>query len=151
VLLDGQEKCLLYTATSTNRKWRIVVSTESEVRVILERIDNAWRHKQFSGLENCFHEDAVILGPGYVEFGRGRQKCAESYKEFATNAQVLDYKETDHSLRIWQNTAVYTFKWEMTYQRESGPKHEAGTDQMVLELTSDGWQVVWRYLYFHTA
>jgi ketosteroid isomerase-like protein len=127
------------------------MSAEVAVRAILERIDNAWHHKQFSGLESCFHEDAVIVGPGYVEFGRGRQKCAESYKEFASNAQILDYKESNHSLRIWHNTAVYTFHWEMTYQREAGPKHDTGTDQMVLEQTPEGWQVVWRYIYFQPA
>lgn len=56
--------------------------------------------KKFEGLEQYFHEQAVIVGPGYVEYAIGRGKCAESYREFATNADVLDYSEEAHSLRI---------------------------------------------------
>ena len=51
-----------------------------EVRQVIARIEAAWRSKQFTGPEMCFHEDAVIVGPGYVEYARGRGKCAESYR-----------------------------------------------------------------------
>jgi len=124
------------------------MSAESAVREVIARIDAAWRSKQFDGLEQCFHEDAAILGSGYVEYAHGREKCTESYKEFATNAAVLSYSESAHSLRIWENVAVYTFSWEMAYQRDLGPKREAGTDQLVFQLGSLGWQLVWRYIYF---
>jgi hypothetical protein len=32
---------------------------EGAVREVIERIDAAWRSKQFDGLEACFHRDAV--------------------------------------------------------------------------------------------
>ncbi len=64
-------------------------SAEHPVREVIAKIDAAWRLKQFDGLDECFHEEAVIVGPGYAEFARGRKKCAESYREFATNAAVL--------------------------------------------------------------
>ncbi len=126
-------------------------SAESEARHVIARIEAAWCSKQFAGLEMCFHEDAVIVGPGYLEYARGRGKCAESYREFATNAQVLDYSESAHVLRLWGSTAVYTFAWEMTYQRDAGPKQEVGTDQLVFQNTASGWQVVWRYIYFQPS
>jgi ketosteroid isomerase-like protein len=125
--------------------------TESAVREVIARIDAAWRRKQFDGLDACFHEQAVIVGPGYTEFARGRAKCAESYREFANNASVLAYSESGHSLHIWQTTAIYTFAWEMTYQREQGPKQETGTDQLVFQLGTNGWQLVWRYISFEQA
>jgi len=115
---------------------------------VIAKIDAAWRRKQFDGLEECFHEDAVIVGPGYAEFARGRDKCAESYREFATNAAVLSYSESSHTLRTWDTIAVYTFAWEMQYQRQEGPKREAGTDQLVFEFARNRWQLVWRYIYF---
>jgi hypothetical protein len=127
------------------------MSAEDAVRVVLGKIDAAWRLKQFEGLDDCFHERAVIVGPGYAVYGSGREKCAESYREFAMNAQVLSYSESSHALRIWDSTAVYTFAWEMTYERDSGPKTESGTDQFVLELTPAGWQVVWRYIQFQPS
>ncbi len=127
------------------------MSAEAEIREVIAKIDAAWRAKELEGLEGCFHEDAVIAGPGYAEYARGRVKCAESYREFATNAAVLSYSESAHVLRVWGTTAIYTFAWEMTYQRERGPRQEAGTDQLVFELAEGRWQVVWRYIHFRPA
>ena len=121
---------------------------EDGVRDVIAKIDAAWRLKQFEGLDDCFHRDAVIVGPGYVEFARGRDKCAESYREFATNAAVPSYSESSHMLRTWATTAVYTFAWEMKYQRQEGIRREAGTDQLVFEYESGRWQLVWRYVFF---
>jgi hypothetical protein len=127
------------------------LNAEGAIRDTLARIDAAWRNKEFDGLETCFHEHAVIVGAGYVEYASGRNKCAESYREFATNADVLAYSEDSHSLRIWETIAVYTFQWTMTYRRESGTRTEQGTDQLVLQEGPEGWHVVWRYIFFEPA
>jgi len=127
------------------------MAAEMEIQDVIDVINAAWKEKRFDGLEKCFHEKAVIVGPGYVEFANGREKCAESYREFSSNAEVLEYAESGHVLRNWDSTAVYTFNWKMTYQRENGPKTEEGTDQLVLESGPSGWQVVWRYIYFQLS
>lgn len=122
--------------------------SESAVRKVIAQIESAWRNKEFAGLEECFHEDAVIVGSDYVEFARGRAKCAESYRDFATNTSVLSYAESAHSLRLWETTAIYTYNWEMTYQREDSQAREKGSDQLVFQLTEDRWQLIWRYMVF---
>lgn len=73
------------------------------------------------------------MGPGYLEFARGRDQCAEGFREFATNAGALDYSDAGHALRTWETTAIYTYAWKMTYQREQGPNHDSGTDQLVFQ------------------
>ena len=52
-------------------------------------------------------------------------------------------------LRVWAATAVYTYSWEMIYEREKGVKKENGTDQLIFERTSEGWQMAWRHIDFH--
>jgi ketosteroid isomerase-like protein len=123
-------------------------SAEHAIREVIAKIDAAWRLKQFDGLDECFHKDVVIVGPNYVEMACGREQCAESYREFATNAEVLSYRESSHALRTWETTAVYTFAWEMQYQRQESPRRESGTDQLVFELAQSRWQLVWRCLCF---
>jgi hypothetical protein len=118
------------------------------IRGVIEKINATWRTKVFDGLEQCFHQEAVIVGPGYAEFARGRAQCAESYREFATNASVLSYAESAHALRIWESVAVHTFASEMEYQRQDGPTREVGTDQLVFEFVQGRWQLVWRYIFF---
>jgi len=82
---------------------------EIAIRSVIKRIDAAWREKKFAGLDECFHEDAVIAGPKFAEYAVGGKACAASYREFAANAAVLEYSEFDHRLRLWPDTAVYTF------------------------------------------
>jgi uncharacterized protein (TIGR02246 family) len=129
----------------------VSTSTDHPVRDVIARIDAAWRRKQFEGLVECFHEDAVIVGPGYVEFARGAEKCAESYREFAMNAALLSYTESSHTLRTWEGAAVYTFAWEMEYERAEGPKRETGTDQMVFANAQGHWRLIWRYICFEPS
>jgi hypothetical protein len=121
---------------------------EADVRAVLARIEAAWKERQFDGLDECFDKEAVIVGPNYSVFASGRTACAESYREFATNARVLAYSESDHALRIWEGTAVYTFSWRMTYQRDGGPKADVGTDQLILGLSQRAWRVLYRFINF---
>ena len=121
---------------------------EGAIRAVLSRIDAAWQQKRFDGLADCFDANAVILGPGHAVYASGRVACSESYREFASNAAVLDYVESNHGLRIWGGTSVYTFSWRMTYRRDSGPKTEEGTDQLVLGWDGDVWWVLFRYIHF---
>ena len=100
-------------------------NAESIVRDVIARIDAAWRQKQFDDLADCFHEHAAICGPGYVPYATGSTACANSYREFELNASVLSYSESGHALRMFDHTAVYTFRWTMTYQREQAPEARA--------------------------
>jgi hypothetical protein len=130
------------------KKEEMMHPSESALRKIIIQIENAWRFKQFDGLEICFHEDAVIVGPGYVELGRGRQQCAASYRDFAENASILSYTEASHTLQTWETTAIYTYHWDMTYERDAGVKRESGSDQLVFQLLQGRWQMVWRFMFF---
>lgn len=121
---------------------------EQAIRAVLERIEAAWRRNDFDGLEDCFDRKAVIVGPGYVTYAAGRAACVESYREFASNADVLEYQESDRKLRQWRHTAICTLSWTMTYQRDGGAQHDSGTDQLVLERQDDRWRVVYRHIQF---
>ena len=128
-----------------------IEDSHPDVEAVIRRIDRAWREKQFDGLDQCFAEHAVITGPEHAVFAEGRQACAESYREFARNASVLQYTESGHRLRVFGATAVYTFAWEMEYRREGGSKLERGTDQLVLTHRDGAWQVAFRQITFAPA
>jgi ketosteroid isomerase-like protein len=122
---------------------------EAAIRRVLSRLDAAWRDRNFDGLNECFDENAIIVGPTYVtQYATGREACADSYREFARNPAILKYTETDHQLHSWSDSAVYTFSWEIVFQLGHGPQREAGTDQLVLSRFGDDWKVVFRYIYF---
>lgn len=124
---------------------------EHPVYEVIARIDSGWRLKKFDRFDECFDENAVIVGPGHTELARGRKKCAKSYRDFAASGAVLSFSESSHTLHTWETIAVYTFAWKMHYQRHAGAKHESGTDQLVFALTRDRRQLVWRYIYFEPS
>jgi len=123
-------------------------SAKEEVQGVIAQINRAWRDGDFSRLPECFAEDAVMVGPGYVELGRGRSFFVESYREFATGAAVLEYSETQSLIEVFGNVAICAYRWTMTYQRDGQPQTESGSDQFVLSRVDSRWQVVWRYLFF---
>jgi ketosteroid isomerase-like protein len=124
---------------------------EEAIRAVLKRLEDGWRHQHFAGLDSCFASDAVIVGPGGMVYAAGGAACAESYREFAANAEVLEYSESEHALRIWPGTAIYTFKWQMAYAREAGAKRECGTDELVLSIVDGEWRIVYRNIHFETG
>jgi ketosteroid isomerase-like protein len=122
---------------------------DAAVRSVLSRLDAAWRDKNFDALDECFHENAIIVGPTYTtQYATGRAACADSYREFARNPAIIRYTESGHELHTWLDTAVYTFSWDIAFQLGHGPQHESGTDQLVLSRFGDAWKVVFRYIYF---
>jgi ketosteroid isomerase-like protein len=122
---------------------------DAAIRTVLSRLDAAWRDKNFDGLEDCFDENAIIVGPTYAtQYATGRGACADSYREFARNPAIIKYVESNRELHTWPDTAVYTFSWEITFQLGHGPQRESGTDQLVLSRYGDVWKVVFRYIYF---
>jgi hypothetical protein len=121
------------------------------VRALIERINAAWRQKRLDGLDECFHPDALIVGPGHKVMARSRSACVESYRAFASDAGVLEYSEADHAVNVWGTTAVCTYSWIMTYQRGAVSSREAGTDQFVCTFESGQWLVVWRAIMFQAA
>jgi len=123
-------------------------SAKVDVRSVVARINRAWRDKDFSALPECFVEDAVMVGPDYVELGRGRAFFVASYREFATGAGVLDYAESDPLIEVFGDVAICAYRWTMTYERDGEARRESGSDQFVLSRIGKQWRVVWRCIFF---
>jgi hypothetical protein len=122
-----------------------------EIRNLVESINQAWKQGLTTQLREFFHPDIVIVGPGFQEIVRGQAACIESYREFSTNAKVHDYIESDFKIEVWDDTAVCTYAWTMTYERAGERSRETGTDQFVFSRQHGKWLVVWRYIYFEPA
>jgi uncharacterized protein (TIGR02246 family) len=121
---------------------------QQEVRGVVARINRAWRAKDFDALPDCFAENAVMVGPDYVELGRGRAFFVESYREFSASATVIDYSESEALTEVFGDVAICAYRWTMTYGRDNQTQTESGTDQFVLSRIDMQWRVVWRYLFF---
>jgi ketosteroid isomerase-like protein len=122
-----------------------------DVGQVLERINAAWRSGQLDQLEDCFHPDMVIVGPGYQELARGRDACVASYRAFLRDSIVRAYRESNLAVRAWGGVAVATYAWEMDYEQGGRLHREVGTDLFVFERQGEEWRAVWRAVTFSPA
>jgi hypothetical protein len=120
----------------------------ADVRQVVERLSECWRSGRLDQLDDCFHPDMVIVGPGYQELARGRGACVASYREFLSTCTVRSYRESGMAVRQWGTVAVATYAWEMDYEQGGNLHREAGTDLFVFERQGGQWLAVWRAIAF---
>jgi hypothetical protein len=120
----------------------------ADVRHILARINDSWRYGQLDHLDECFHPDMVIVGPGYQELARGREACVAGYRAFLSDCAVRAYRESDLAIREWGGVAVATYTWEMDYEQGGRQPREVGTDLYLFERWGESWRAVWRAVTF---
>jgi ketosteroid isomerase-like protein len=111
-------------------------------------INAAWRAGDFARLASLFHPDMVIVGPAGAVYAQGSAACIESYRAFASQAQILAYEETPPVVHVWADTGVVAYAWTMTYRRDGTTSTESGSDQFVFARCSGQWQVLYRLLTF---
>jgi uncharacterized protein (TIGR02246 family) len=118
------------------------------IRHIIQEINTAWRSGHTTDLNRYFHADMVIVGPGYQEFGRGREACVRSYEDFIRSAVIHECTESEPAIHVWGDTAVASYSWKMTYEQKGTVSREHGHDQVVFTREPDGWKAVWRMVTF---
>lgn len=111
---------------------------------LVKRINGAWRSGHTEALDDLFHDDMAIVGPGFVPLAKGRRACIASYEDFLRSAVVHDYSEAVPQMEIWGDTATATYGWEMTYTLEGQTYRETGHDVFVFARAEGRWRAVWR-------
>lgn len=115
-----------------------------EVEGFIREINGAWVGGRPGDLKGYFHEDMVIFAPGFEMKGEGREACLKSYEDFVSQATVDEFKETDMVIDLWGNTAVATYRFEVSYKINGQKYRDFGRDLFVLIREDGRWWAVWR-------
>jgi ketosteroid isomerase-like protein len=119
---------------------------EHEIRDVLLRINQAWLHGDVDDLRPLFHENVLVMPPGELARVRGREPCVQSYREFVQTARVRDYVEHDLAIDVFGDTAVATYRFDITYEINGKSSSETGIDLFVFSRIDDSWRAVFRTL-----
>ena len=117
---------------------------ETEVHKTLSAINNAWRNCRTEEMKSYLHPNIVMKLPGFSQDIKGRKALIDGFNEFCTNAQVLEYSESDEQINVIGNCAVVSFKFEMIYEREKYRDKSTGRDLWIFETQGKNWVAVWR-------
>jgi ketosteroid isomerase-like protein len=127
---------------------RMTSTIESQIRdeiwQILQDINDAWVNDRTDELNRFFHENMVIASPDFRKLGEGRDACVKSYKDFRSQAIIHDLHEEDAAIDVFGDTAIATYRFEITYEMNGKTFSESGRDVFIFVREEEGWQAVWR-------
>jgi ketosteroid isomerase-like protein len=121
------------------------VTAEEEVLRTMAAIQATWREKRPREMKPYLHPDFTLAAPGFGAMVKGRDLLIGGFVQFSDIAQVLEYRESDLDVQVIGETAVVTFRFDMTYQRQNHPReHSTGRDLWFFSRQDGQWVAVWR-------
>jgi hypothetical protein len=120
------------------------------VRDVVFRINEAWSklrgEAMTAALNECFADEMVIRGPGFVFLGKGRESAVMSYQDFVSQTEVKSFSSDEPQIDVTGETAIAQYKWTMTYVLNEQEYTEHGYDVFVFAQRGKRWLAVWRAL-----
>ncbi|MFQ5584944.1 MAG: nuclear transport factor 2 family protein [Calditrichia bacterium] len=125
---------------------RINENAREKIRELLKNITAAWINGCPEDLEKYFFEDMAIIQSNLQPLGEGRESCIDSYLDFLEQAKILEYRESDHKILLWGDTALAGYSFEIRYEMNHQIYHESGRDVFGFLCRDRKWGAVWRML-----
>lgn len=115
-----------------------------EVAAELRRINEAWLEGRPQDLVPLFHEDIVMVFPGFGGRAEGRAAAVAGFEEFCTSARVTRFETADEQIDVVGAAAVASFRFEVTYERAGARNRSTGRDLWVFTRHEGRWLAIWR-------
>jgi hypothetical protein len=103
-------------------------SPQEEIQVLISKVNQAWLGGRIGELHEYFHNDIVIRGPDFTKLAKGREACVKSYEDFIQKSLVRNFKASEPEVDMWDNSAVATYSWEISYETQGQAYQEFGRD-----------------------
>jgi ketosteroid isomerase-like protein len=114
------------------------------VRDSLRRINEAWFSGQPEKMKPLLDEKIVMTFPGFVGRSEGQEAFIAGYTDFCGQALMISFQESDLQVDVSGATAVASYAFEMTYERNGDKYLSKGRDLWVFTQRQDEWVAVWR-------
>ncbi len=118
--------------------------SKTQVHETLAAINRAWRENRPSDMMPHLHPEVTMAFPGFTGAVVGRDKLIASFVEFATNARVLEYEESEEQIHVIGRVAVASYRFSILYERASYRERSTGRDIWIFEQSNGKWIAVWR-------
>ena len=116
--------------------------TKKEVWKTLRDLNETWVKGNPYNLKKYFHADMVAITPTDRKRREGREACVQDWAEFSKVAKIHSWKEIDPKIQIYGNTAVVTYYFEISFERERQKIDFGGRDMYVFIMENNRWLAV---------
>ncbi|MDR0701965.1 MAG: nuclear transport factor 2 family protein, partial [Azoarcus sp.] len=93
-------------------------------------------------LKAYFHPAMVAITPTDREILEGRNECFESWRRFVQTAEIHHWNENQPSVRLFGDTAVVTYYFDMSFNSGGNTVNLGGRDMYVLIRENGRWWAV---------
>jgi uncharacterized protein (TIGR02246 family) len=115
-----------------------------EIWQLVQSMNDTWAKGRPGDLASFFREDIVMVHPDFTQRTQGRDACVTSYEDFCEQANILDLKLNNPLIDVFDNTAIATYSYEITYEMGGERFNDTGRDVFVFVRENGRWQAAWR-------
>lgn len=117
-------------------------SSENEALAFVAALNETWTKGDGSKLVDYFHPDMVAITATDREILHGRAACMASWQGFAQAATIHHWRERDHKVRVYGDTAIVTYYFDMSFDMQGHTIQLGGRDMYVLAKQDGRWWAV---------
>lgn len=117
-------------------------SDTDEVVAFIKSLNECWTKGNVDRLKDYFHKDMVAVGPCDRNFLEGGETCFSSWKKFTETSRVSRWEEQDIKVRLYGDTAIVTYYYDMSFEKDGQNIDTGGRDMYVLHRENGRWWVV---------
>jgi hypothetical protein len=105
-------------------------------------MNESWTKGDGSTLANYFHPRMVAVTPTKRERLLGRDACIADWVGFARTAKILFLKESDPHIELFDDAAVVTYYFDMSFEMNGQTILMGGRDMLTLVKENGKWWAV---------
>ncbi len=114
-------------------------------------VNQAWQGADYATLGACYHPDAVLLPPDLGPVITGRDAIVDTYREFDTSVDLLDFQVRNITTHNYGTTAVVHMDFAVDYRFKGQPGEQTSRafsdeGQEIYVINAEGPEplIVWR-------
>ncbi len=116
-----------------------------EVHDAIRQINALWLGGRVARLNEYLLTDVVMIAPGFQARLEGVRAVVDSFQTFIRNARVHAFRESEMHIDVWEESAMATFRFDMTYEYDGTTYDEAGREIWLFTRVDRRWRLAWRH------
>lgn len=108
----------------------------------VKALNESWTRADGAALAEFFHPDMVAVTATDRDILRGRTNCMASWQGFSKSATIHRWKEIDPEVRLFDDTAIVTYYFDISFDSGGQTINLGGRDMFVLKRQDGRWWAV---------
>lgn len=126
----------LTTSDTKGRLWQMVLTINKTCR----------EGKGFDKLGRYFHDDVVVIPPGFRARAEGKDTCLKHYEDACSQMTFEKLEASDEQIDVRGSTAIVTYKYDCTWEFQGKRLEDDGHEILVCTQDGQDWKIAWRTL-----